>query len=263
MKGVIRSCYPWPNRIDVYSPLPLEALTQCDQELGAMTAFAWIHTPPDLLSNPFWATQFGNDVIMLRRYILTRFIQRRFNKGFSSEYDLWRKRRGPKRDVEKVEKSSFKAQIEAEVTLWFAVRRILLELQSRNGLYAECARSPMIALYDLITEPGGLLMPYLGYIPEGEPDGAVAVIRSIQQQNFKLELMQQSENPFVQDETPFSYWFTKKAIKLAGASDEGRKDWGDVVKARMKLATVMRTGAMRSFSPGDIIKPERRTRRNK
>ncbi len=252
LKGGIQSCYPFGP--DVYSPLPLEALTKCDQETGTMIAFAWIHTPPDLLSNPFWATQFGNDVIMLRRYILTRFIQRRFDKGFSSDYDLgWKKRRGPKKDF-----GSFKTQIDAEVTLWIAARRILLELQSRNRLHLEFARSPMIALYDLITEPGGLLMPYLDYIPEGKPDGATAVTRSIQQQNFKLELMQRSENPFVQDETPFSYWFVKEAIKLAGASDEGRKDWGDVVKARMKLATAMRTGAVRSFSPGDALKLARK-----
>jgi hypothetical protein len=256
MKGSIQSCYPFGP--DVYSPLPLKALTQSDQETGTMIAFAWIHTPPDLLTNPFWATQFGNDVIWLRRYILTRFIQRRFNKGFESDYDLWRKRRGPKRDVEKVEKSSFKAQIEAEVTLWFAVRRILLELQSRNGLYAECARSPMIVLYDLITEPGGLLMPYLDYIPEGEPDGAVAVTREIQRRNRQLSLVE-PVNPFDENLEPFSYWFTNSAIALSG-SDEGRKDWMNLVDARMKLATVMKTGGVRSFSPGDAIT---KTGRNK
>jgi hypothetical protein len=252
MKGEIQSCYPFGA--DVYSPLPLESHTQGIQEWGAMDAFAWIYTPPDLHCNPYWATPLGSSFIELRRYTLTRFIQRRFNKGFSSDYDIWSPRRGPKKADEK----QIKAQIDAEATLWIAVRRVLLELQARNKLSVECAGSPMIALFHLVTETGGLLFPWVTRIAEGEKNGVVAISRGIQSQNKKLQLTE-PENPFCNSLNPFSYWFVKEAIALAEASDEGRKDWMNVVAARMKLSTVLKSSGLVVFTPKNAL--EKRAKR--
>jgi hypothetical protein len=102
--------------------------------------------------------------------------------------------------------------------------------------------SPMLALYDLITEPGGLLTPYMRSIPDGESGGVVAVSRLIQSQNRKLQSAD-PENPFSKELEPFSYFFTEKAIALAG-TDEGRKDWMALVSARMGLAKILKAPGM-------------------
>ena len=188
--------------------------------------FTEIAHPTESVHSRYWKTELGQIHLHMMRLTLGAFIRKRFKKDFNNSSLNFKFRQRKLED-----RKYAQALVKLETDLWLAVWRVLLTMHSRG------CHHPAIVLYDLLQEPSGLLMCHFQYIPTGESENATDIIRKIQYQNRKLQGPSPFENPFDEVLQPNTYQFVKCAHLLGDESEEGRREWMTIVKARMRIAT--------------------------
>jgi hypothetical protein len=217
-------------------------------EIDALTvqkmAFHSIAYPSGEYAIPYWQTELGQIHINFIRQTLGEFIRRRFNKDFKNSALNFKFRQRKPEDIKEA-----KALVRAESTLWLAVWRVL------SDMYVHGGHHPAFILHRLLQEPGGLVAPMFCLIPQDgmESEGATSVIKNIQSENRKLGSATPN-NPFNRKIQPITYTFVEAAIALCHQSEQGRKDWMEIVRARMAIVTLLKEQGARLVEEDGAIK---------
>ncbi|MCX5964239.1 MAG: hypothetical protein NT070_14165 [Cyanobacteria bacterium] len=213
-------------------------LSELDEPLYQRAMIQGISCPDDRHINPKWNTPIGQIQLNFVRLCLSEFIKRRLNRDFQPGLDY----EGLIIEFDPNDSELFKKLVSAEVTLWIAVWRLLSELRNYGG------RHPAFVLKQLLGEPSGLVIPMFRLHSTNGKDGADAVIRQLQIENHQLDFGgSELENPFDANRQPMNYWFASAGKSFGEQSDEGRKDWNAIVKARKSLTASIATNKPRTL----------------
>lgn len=184
----------------------------------------------------YWDTEFGYVELNLRRQTLGAFIRKEFKQYKNSKFDIKFRRVQGQRAAEFIEA---KQLINVELRLWLAFWAVAVQMEGRD-------RAPLL-LARLVSEVNGLLLPYRRSSENPSEEGARDAICQLQHENRQLEKIDSDCIPFDKWVAPWSFYFVEKAIQLSEESDSFRKDWMEVVRARMAIATFQKETNARSY----------------
>ncbi len=139
--------------------------------------------------------------------------------------------------------------IDALCYLWIKTWNTLEWLHQRHYIGL-----PAVDLCCLIAEMV-LLTPNLAHREDGEGRGASALIAEMQKQNRTLEAMDTREgNPFSYKRYPHTHRIVANALAIASMNHEFYRNlWRPVIKARMRLATVLKGQKPKSFDINGVM----------